>query len=260
VGRPRFLSLPPRQEKPRTAGLTFAIDGGTPVDEMRSLLGAASAYVDMWKFGWGSSYIDPDLTEKLALIAQRGVLSCPGGTLLEVAALQGEAEECVSWASECGFACLEVSDGLGRLGSDRKAALIRLARPAMIVVAEVGDKDPTCVLQPDTWVRLALADLEAGASWVVIEGRESGTVGLYRRDGTVRGDVVDALVSHVPLERVVFEAPGKDQQAWFIRNLGPEVNLANVPPRAASGLETLRLGLRSDTALTVQGAAALLGP
>ena len=173
--------------------------------------------------------------------------------LLEVAALQGRAEECLEWLGSSGFRQVEVSDGLGLLGQEAKAALIRRAATSFTVVAEVGMKEPTSVLSPATWVELARADLYAGAATVIAEGRESGTVGLYAPDASVRTDVVDALVDHVGAERLLFEAPRKDQQAWLIRHIGPEVNLANVAPREALGLEALRLGLRADTTLAVHG-------
>jgi phosphosulfolactate synthase len=182
------------------------------------------------------------------------VTACPGGSLLEVAAYERRADECLEWLAECGFAQVEVSDGLGLLGAGAKAALIRRAAASFVVVAEVGMKEPTSVLTPATWVELARADLDVGAAAVIAEGRESGTVGLYAADGSIRADVVDALLDHVGPERLVFEAPRKDQQAWLIRHVGPEVNLANVAPRDALGLEALRLGLRADTTL------ALLAP
>jgi phosphosulfolactate synthase len=115
------------------------------------------------------------------------------------------------------------------------------------VIAEVGAKDPERTLSPESWVDLAIADLDAGAEWVIAEGRESGTVGIYGRDGSVRAGVVDTLLEHVGAERLFFEAPRKDQQAWFINHVGAEVNLSNVPAREAIGVEALRLGLRADT-------------
>jgi phosphosulfolactate synthase len=227
------------------------IDGGLPLPEVRAILESAGAFIDLWKIGWGTAYLDRTLDSKLSLLCQHDVMACPGGTLLEVAAFQSRAEECLEWAAACGFQHVEVSDGLGLLGGAAKGALIRRATESFTVIAEVGSKDPTSVLSPATWVELADADLDAGAAAVITEGRESGTVGLYAPDGSPRGDVVDALLCRFTAEQLVFEAPRKDQQAWFIRHVGPEVNLANIAPREALGLEALRLGLRADTTLVV---------
>jgi phosphosulfolactate synthase len=236
--------------------LSCVIDAGLPMPDVRAILGAAARHIDVWKFGWGSAYLDTALDAKLRLLRRHDVTACPGGTLLEVAALQGRAEACLEWAADCGFTQVEVSDGLGLLGEDAKAALIRRATATFTVVSEVGMKDPTSVLTPATWVELARADLDAGARAVLTEGRESGTVGLYAGDGSVRGEVVDALLDGVGADRLIFEAPHRHQQAWLIRRVGPDVNLANVAPREAVGLEALRLGLRADTTIALHALTA----
>jgi phosphosulfolactate synthase len=246
-----FLRLPERSRKPRRHGLSCVIDGGLPLPDVRAILDSAASFIDVWKLGWGSAYLDAGLDAKLRLLRRHDVTASPGGTLLELAALQGRVQECLEWAAACGFRQVEVSDGLGLLGQDAKAALIRQAAASFTVVAEVGMKDPTSVLTPATWVELARADLDAGATAVLTEGRESGTVGLYAPDGSIRRDVVDALLDHVGAENLVFEAPHRHQQAWLIRHIGPEVNLANVAPPEAVGLEALRLGLRADTTLAL---------
>jgi phosphosulfolactate synthase len=224
---------------------------------VRAVLESAGRFVDVWKLGWGSAYLDDALDAKLALLREHGAATCPGGTLLEVAALQGRSRACLEWAAEHGFTHVEVSDGLGRLGEDEKAALIRDAARSFTVIAEVGLKDPTAVLSPATWVALARADLDAGAAMVIAEGRESGTVGLYGRDGTIRAEVMDALVDEIGADRVLFEAPRKDQQAWLIRHVGPNVNLANIAARDVLGVEALRVGLRADTTLAVHDRATV---
>jgi phosphosulfolactate synthase len=232
------------------------IDGGLPLPDVRAILGVAAPYIDVWKLGWGSAYLDTALDAKLRLLRRHDVAACPGGTLLEVAALQGRADACLEWAAACGFTQVEVSDGLGLLGEDAKAALIRRAAATFAVVSEVGMKDPSSVLTPATWVELARADLDAGASAVLTEGRESGNVGLYAADGSVRAEVVDALVDGIGPDHLIFEAPHRPQQAWLIRRIGPNVNLANVAPREAVGLEALRLGLRADTTIALHALAA----
>ncbi|GAC1360384.1 MAG: phosphosulfolactate synthase [Acidimicrobiales bacterium] len=253
--KPDFLDLPTRQAKPRERGLTCVIDGGLPSGEVTDLLEGAAAYVDVWKFGWGSAYLDPRLGDKLALLAREGIRACPGGTLLEVAARQGRAEACLDWLAEAGFGAVEVSDGLGSLSVAAKAGLIRRAAQDFTVFAEVGAKDPGVRVDARTWADAARADLDAGATWVIAEGRESGTVGIFGPDGLVRENVVDALVEAAGPDHLIFEAPRREQQAWFIRTLGPDVNLANISPRELLGLEALRLGLRADT---VAAAVALV--
>jgi phosphosulfolactate synthase len=268
VERPDFLDLPERRDKPlgvgarkqpRRQGLTCAVDGGLPLAEVAALLDAGGPYLDVWKLGWGTAYIDPRLDEKLELLRHEAITACPGGTLLEIAARQGRAEECLAWMGRVGFRAVEVSEGMGPLVGPSKAELIRRAAVDFTVFAEVGAKDPSVRVEARAWARAALADLEAGASWVIAEGRESGTVGIYGPDGTVRAAVVEALVAAAGLDRIIFEAPRKDQQAWFIRTLGPDVNLANIAPREALGLEALRLGLRADTAAPA-GRMALTAP
>jgi phosphosulfolactate synthase len=221
------------------------------VAEVESTLESVGSLIDIWKLGWGSSILDRHLDEKLDMLRRFGVIACPGGTLLEIAALQGEVDGFLAWASESEFTHVEVSDGLGCLGPGPKSELIAKASRQFVVIAEVGMKDPEAVLSPDEWAHQMVADFASGASWVIAEGRESGTVGLYGRDGVVRADVVDAVANAVDVTQVLFEAPRKDQQVWLIDALGTEVNLANVAPRDVLGVEALRLGLRADTALGV---------
>lgn len=265
VERGDFLDLPDRSPKggdgSRRRGLTCAVDGGLPLAEVAALLDAGGPHLDVWKLGWGTAYLDRRLPEKLELLRHEAVTACPGGTLLEIATRQGRAEDCLDWMGRTGFRAVEVSEGLGPVGFPDKAGLIRRAAIDFTVFAEVGAKDPSVRVEPKAWARAAQCDLEAGATWVIAEGRESGTVGIYGPDGTVRAAVVEALVTAVGVERVIFEAPRKDQQAWFIRSLGPDVNLANVAPREALGLEALRLGLRADTAAPAGcGRMALTAP
>lgn len=244
---PGFLDLPGRPGKPRRTGITHVLDRGLPLAQATDLLEQNESYVDVWKFGWGIAYLDPGLSKKMALLAGAGVLSCVGGTLLEIAWAQGRASRCLDWASEVGFPCVEVSRGVAPMTPEAKADLIHRASGRFVVVAEVGSKDPHAQADPGQWAVEVAADLESGARWVIAEGRESGTVGLYDADGAVREDIVTAVVRAGGVDKVLFEAPRKDQQAWFIRAFGPEVNLANVALDDTLGLETLRRGLRADT-------------
>ncbi len=228
---PGFLDLPVRSAKPRRTGITHVLDRGTPLAQVTELLVQNECYVDVWKFGWGIAYLDPQLAAKLDLLARHRVLASPGGTLLEIAWAQGRAPEFLDWAADAGFPCVEVSAGTVPMDDAAKRDLIAAAAERFIVLAEVGSKHAAVRLTPEQWGRAAAGDHQA----------------VYERSGTVRQDVVEALAAAVGPDCVVFEAPREDQQAWFVRRFGPDVNLANVPPDGALGLETFRLSLRADT-------------
>jgi phosphosulfolactate synthase len=244
---PDFLRLPPRSRKPRRQGLTHVLDKGLPVGEMTGLLDVCGDYVDVWKFGWGTAYLDPGLPAKLQVLRDHDVVACTGGTLLEVAWQQGVVAGYLTWAADVGFPCVEVSSGVAAIGPREKAGLIQAVAERFVVVAEIGSKDPAVLVSPDAWAAAARADREAGAAWVVTEGRESGTVGLFNGSGDVRGEVADAVVAAVGPQCVVFEAPRKEQQAWLVRRFGADVGLGNLAPAEVLGVEALRLGLRADT-------------
>jgi phosphosulfolactate synthase len=207
------------------------------------------------KIGWGIAYIDPDLKQRVALCQSAGVVSSLGGTLLEIAESQGRVAQLTEWAEENGITAVEVSDGLQALPPGRKTELVRRLAERFVVLAETGSKDGRVPVVASDWVDEMTADLDAGARWVVVEGRESGTVGLYHGDGSLRTELVDAIARRLPLDKVIFEAPRKPQQAWLVHHFGADVNLGNVPPDEVIPLETLRLGLRADTAV-VRGAVA----
>ena len=244
---PTFLSLPERGSKPRVDGLTHVLDKGASVAATEAVLATAAPHIDLWKLGWGIAYLDPGLSAKLSLLAAADVRACLGGTLMEIAWCQGKDRECLDWAHDVGFACVEVSRGVADMPLPDKRDLIGRAAERFVVLSEVGSKDPAEHPSAAEWTAEVAGDLDAGARWVIAEGRESGTVGLYRADGSVREDLVDATLRGGGLDTVLFEAPRKDQQAWFIRQYGPEVNLANIALEETLALETLRLGLRADT-------------
>lgn len=244
---PSFLALPARPPKPRTTGLTHVLDIGVPPVILAAVLDSGAEFIDIWKIGWGIAYVDRTLPDKLRLLAEHGVPACLGGTLLEIAWARDKTAECLDWAAEVGFDHVEVSRGTVAMTLPEKHALIRLAATRFVVLAEVGSKDPDQEPPVAQWASEADADLAAGASLVVTEGRQSGTVGTFDSTGRVRGDVVASVVGAVGQDRVLFEAPRTDQQAWFIQRFGPEVNLGNVAPEDVLGVQTLRLGLRADT-------------
>jgi phosphosulfolactate synthase len=246
---PGFLDLPERPAKPRRTGLTHVLDPGAGAAATADLLDSAAAHIDIWKVGWGTAYVDRALPAKLALLAEHAVATCLGGTLLEIAWAQGRAPACLDWAGAAGFSHVEVSRGTVEMTLRDKRELIRDAvRRGFTVLAETGSKAPGEQHAARHWPAECRADLEAGAALVVTEGRQSGTVGTFDAAGRVRPEVVEAVVAAVGAPRVLFEAPRADQQAWFIRRFGPAVNLGNVALADVLSVETLRLGLRSDTA------------
>jgi phosphosulfolactate synthase len=242
-----FLGIPMRPAKPRERGLTHVIDKGLTLPEVEGLLETAGAFIDIVKLGWGTSYVTPNLAEKVRLYQSQGVPVVCGGTLLEAAIARGRVEEFRRWTARFGFTHVEVSDGTIQIERDSKLALITSLAEDYIVFSEVGSKDDTCVFPPYQWVQWTTEELAAAATKVITEAREGGTAGIFRGSGEVRSGLIDELLHSIPADQLLFEAPRKEQQAWFIRHLGPDVNLGNIPPEEAIPLETLRLGLRSDT-------------
>ena len=244
---PSFLQLPARTAKPRSCGITHVLDSGLTPEGTRAFLGQAGHLVDIVKVGWGIGYIDPQLSTKVSTCTEHGCPVSLGGTLFEVAAIQDRVGELRDWALSVGMTHIEVSNGLRALTASRKHALVRELSADFVVLAETGAKEGNYPPTPAEWAEEMTRDLDAGASWVIAEGRESGTVGLYHADQGIREDLVSAILAWVPAEKVIFEAPGKSQQAWFVRQLGADVNIGNVAPASVLALETLRLGLRADT-------------
>lgn len=244
---PSFLQLPDRTQKPRAAGLTHVLDKGIPKAALQSWLNLVGSFIDILKLGWGTAYVTAGLSDKIALCQAEGVRVSTGGTLLEVAAAQRKVPEFTAWARESGFDIVEVSNGALDMPGEEKRRLIRGLSKHFTVFSEVGSKNALATVESDKWAAEIEADLEAGAAFVILEGRESGTVGLYNSDGSVRQGLVEQIVESVDHGRLIFEAPIKNQQAWLINMLGPEVNLGNVAPGDALSLESMRLGLRADT-------------
>jgi phosphosulfolactate synthase len=248
---PQFLDLPSRDPKPRERGLTHVLDKGLDPARTTAFVGQCAQLVDIVKVGWGIGYVDPTIQERIRTYRAADVSVSLGGTLVEVCAMQGRIEALRDWALSLGVTVMEVSNGLHLLDPRDKSALIRQLSSDFAVAAEVGDKDPTLPVLADKWIEEMERDLEAGATWLVAEGRESGNVGIYAADGGVRTDLVESLADRIPLDRIIFEAPLKAQQTWFIARGGPQVNLGNIAPEDVLPLETLRLGLRADTAVAV---------
>ena len=244
---PDFLSVPGRPPKPRQTGLTHVIDKGMSVRQLEDMLEVAGDQVDIVKFGWGTSYVTPNLRDKIALLRDAGIIPILGGTFWEVCLAQQKLDEWQRWVTELGLTHVEVSDGTITMPHDMKLEHIRKLARDFVVLSEVGSKDLEVVIAPYKWVELIESELRAGSWKVITEARESGTAGIFRGSGEVRMGLIDEIVHAIDPNRLLFEAPQKAQQVWFIEQFGPNVNLGNIPPDEVVPLETLRLGLRSDT-------------
>lgn len=244
------LRLPSRTAKPRTCGLTMVIDGGLPSALFADLMTSAAEYIDFVKFGWGTAVVTGNLRAKIDVLAANDIGFYFGGTLFEKYVSQGRFDDFRRFCREYSCHHVEVSNGTIPLSNSEKASYVRKLADDFTVVSEVGFKDAgrSELLPPSSWISYITEDLEAGASLVTLEARESGKSGICRPDGALRfGLIDDVLSSGVGRERLLFEAPTTALQAHFVTRAGPDVNLGNVPAQAVIGLETLRLGLRADT-------------
>jgi phosphosulfolactate synthase len=244
------LTLPQRAVKPRTSGLTMVIDGGVPLSQFTDLIELGAEYIDYVKFGWGTSVISNCLREKISVLYHHGIDFYFGGTLFEKFAHQNRFEDFRRYCDEYSCRHVEVSNGTIEMSNAEKAGYIRKLAPDFTIVSEVGFKDPgrSEMLAPSEWVAAIKEDLDAGASIVTLEARESGKSGICRPDGELRyGLIEDVLHAGIDVDRLLFEAPTTALQAHLITRVGPNVNLGNVPATGVISLETLRLGLRADT-------------
>jgi phosphosulfolactate synthase len=227
--------------------LTHVIDRGLSIAEVDGLLEVAGACVDVVKLGWGTALVSANLKPKLERYAAHGIPVMLGGTLTELAIKQGRMEGLVDWLRELGLRHVEISDGTIALEPERKRELIERLSDEFVVLAEVGNKDADFIMAPYVWVEQIERDLQAGAWKVITEARESGNAGIYRADGEPRTGLIDEIAHAVDPQQLIFEAPLRPQQVWLLKRFGTECNLGNIAPDDVLSLETLRLGLRSDT-------------
>ncbi len=242
-----FLDLPARPSKPRAEGTTHVLDTGLSSAQAEGLMESGGEFVDLVRLGWGSAYVTRDVRRKIDAYQAHGAAVMLGGTLTELAWLRGKLDELRSWLGELGLEHIEVSSGTIAIPDEEKLALISSLSEEFTVFAEVGEKDPAALVAPYRWVKMIADALDAGAVQVVCEGRATGDAGMYRPDGEARTGLIDEIAHEVDPARLVFEAPQKHQQVWFIRQFGPAVNLGNILPADVISLETLRVGLRADT-------------
>jgi phosphosulfolactate synthase len=245
-----LLDLPRRSAKPRDEGITHVLDRGMSIAEVDGMIEVAGGSVDLVKLGWGTALATGNLPAKLERYRHHDVPVVLGGTLTELAIAQDRLEPLIAWLHGLGLTHLEISDGTISLAHDVKLELIERFAKEFVVLSEVGSKDNTRIMAPYRWVELIEQELAAGAWKVIAEARESGNVGIYRHDGEVRMGLIDEIAHAVDPSRILFEAPRKDQQVWFVRRFGPDVNLGNIAPEDVLSLETIRLGLRADTAVS----------
>ncbi|MFN0200492.1 MAG: phosphosulfolactate synthase [Bacteroidia bacterium] len=239
--------IPQRPEKPRTKGMTMVIDKGLSLRETEDFLSVAGEYVDVVKLGWGTSVITPNLKEKIAILQSFGMPVYFGGTLFEIFYVRNQVDDYKRILEKFGLNQVEISDGSMLISEKDKCEVIKSFAQNFTVYSEVGSKDAKKVIAPFQWVEMMQAELNAGSSKVIAEARESGNVGTFNSDGGIRGDLIEEILAYVPHEKILWEAPQKSQQVWFLKQLGIEVNLGNIAPSEALPLETLRLGLRGDT-------------
>jgi phosphosulfolactate synthase len=236
-----------RSQKPRQQGITHVIDRGLSLAEVDGLLEVIGASVDIVKLGWGTAVVTGNLRPKLERYAAHDVPVVLGGTLTEIAIRQGRVDGLIAWLRELGLRHVEISDGTITLDAAVKRELITRLAKEFTVFAEVGSKDVDFIMAPYVWVEQIERDLEAGAWKVIAEARESGTAGIYRANGEVRTGLIDEIAHAVDPARLIFDAPLQRQQVWLLKRFGSECNLGNIAPHDVLSLETLRLGLRSDT-------------
>jgi phosphosulfolactate synthase len=242
-----FLGVPARPGKPRQTGLTHVMDKGLNLRDIEGMFDVGGEYVDIVKLGWGTSYVTNNLEKKIALYRHFETPIVCGGTLFEAVWGRGKIDEFKTWLLDHRFSHVEISDGTLEIPREQKLELIADFARDFVVLSEVGSKDSDVVFAPYQWVEWIKEEKDAGAWKVITEAREGGSAGIFRKDGDMRTGLIDEIAHEVSVDDVIFEAPTKSSQAWFVTHFGPNVNLGNIPPDEVIPLETLRLGLRGDT-------------
>lgn len=240
-------NIPERTSKPRQTGYTMVMDKGLSLREVEDFLSVSAEYIDIVKLGWGTSFVTPCLKEKLKLYRDAGLPTYFGGTLFEAFVVRDQFDDYRKVLDKYEMTFAEVSDGSIELDHEIKCSYISKLAEQVTVLSEVGSKDAEKIIPPYKWIKLMQAELDAGAWKVIGEAREGGNVGLFRASGEVRSGLVEEILTKIPFEKIIWEAPQKSQQVWFIKLLGANVNLGNIAPNEVIPLETIRIGLRGDT-------------
>lgn len=240
-------NIPERTQKPRNSGITMVMDKGLSIREIEDFLEVSGTHTDIVKLGWATSYVTPNLDKKLQVYKDAGIPTYFGGTLFEAFAIRNQFDDYRRVLDKYNMQYAEVSDGSMDIEHDEKCEYIRKLSEQVTVISEVGSKDAAKIFAPYKWIALMKAEIEAGSWKVIAEAREGGNVGIYRDSGEVREGLVDEILTQIPAETIIWEAPIKAQQVWFIKLIGTNVNLGNIAPAEVIPLETIRLGLRGDT-------------
>lgn len=243
----KLSQIPERNAKPRNHGITMVMDKGLSVQEVKNFMSATHPHVDVVKLGFGTSYVTPNLKEKLEVYRSFDMPIYFGGTLFEAFLIRNQFEDYINVCKEFGVSYMEVSDGSINIPHTEKCGYIEKLAKLGVVLSEVGSKDAAHIIPPYKWIELMKAELEAGSSYVIAEAREAGNVGIYRGTGEVREGLVQEILTQIPEEKIIWEAPQKAQQLYFLELIGCNVNLGNIPPNEVIPLEAMRIGLRGDT-------------
>src|SRR6476469_5965576 len=239
--------IPDRHAKPRTAGITMVMDKGLSVADASNFMSVSHPHVDIVKLGFGTSFVTPNLEEKLEVYRSYDIPVYFGGTLFEAFLIRDQFDDYISVCKHYGISMMEVSDGSITIPHSEKCGYIEKLTKHGTVLSEVGSKDAAHIIAPYKWIELMRAELEAGSTYVIAEAREAGNVGIYRGSGEVREGLVQEILTQIPEEKIIWEAPQKAQQLYFIELLGCNVNLGNIAPTEVLPLEAMRIGLRGDT-------------
>lgn len=239
--------LPERTKMPRTEGITMVMDKGLGMRQAEDMVETAGNLIDFLKLGFGTSYVNPNVKDKIAMYQKNGIQVYPGGTLFEAFCIRDQFDDYRRFLEKLGFDSVEISDGSMTLDHDKKCEYISLLSKDYTVVSEVGSKVAGLEIPIKQWISQMKAELEAGSFKTIAEARESGTVGIYDLNGKANFELISEISKHLPFESIIWEAPQKSQQAWFIKHFGANVNLGNIAPAEIIPMETLRMGLRGDT-------------
>lgn len=239
--------IPNRAMKPREKGLTMVMDKGLSVRQAEDLVEVAGDHTDIVKLGWATSYVSVNLQKKLDAYKAAGIPVYFGGTLFEAFIIRNQFEDYRKILSKYDLEYVEVSDGSITIPHEEKCNYIEILSKEYKVLSEIGSKDADIIIPPYKWIKLMKKELEAGSYKLIAEARESGNVGIFRGTGEIRSGLIEEILTEIPQETIIWEAPKKSQQVWFIKSLGCNVNLGNIAPQEVVSLETIRLGLRGDT-------------
>lgn len=242
-----LTQIPERIQKPRANGITMVMDKGLSIEEVRNFLSIASPHVDIVKLGFGTAFVTPNLREKIDVYRSLNIPVYFGGTMFEAFLIRNQFDDYISVCKDFGIEYVEVSDGSITIPHAEKCGYIEKLTKHFKVLSEVGSKDATNIMPPYKWIELMHAELEAGASYVIAEAREAGNVGIYRDSGEVRQGLVQEILTQIPEQKIIWEAPQKAQQLYFLELIGCNVNLGNIAPAEVIALEAMRIGLRGDT-------------